>query len=43
MPKSGTHLLEKAANLISRQEIKLGGTYLINGKLVLFNHFFGQK
>ena len=40
MPKSGTHLLEKAANLISRQEIKLGRTCLTNGKLVLFNHLW---
>lgn len=42
MPKSGTFLLEKAARLITKQEIEWGKTYLINGKYVLFNHLWPQ-
>lgn len=42
MPKSGTHLLEKALGLVTRQEVKLGRTVLINGKLVLFNHLWPE-
>ncbi|MEK7339086.1 MAG: hypothetical protein WBD50_02265 [Candidatus Rhabdochlamydia sp.] len=42
VPKSGTFLLEKAVRLITKQEIKWGKTYLINGKYVLFNHLWPQ-
>ena len=42
IPKSGTHLLEKSLGLITRQEVKLGQTVLINGRLVLFNHLWPE-
>lgn len=42
VPKSGTHLLEKAASLITKQEVNWGKTYLMNEKFVLFNHLWPQ-
>lgn len=42
VPKSGTHLLGKVIDLIAKQEVNWGKTYLLNKRYVLFNHLWPE-